>query len=312
MTWGETLRDQLDFYWAVHLRPRLAGLTDDEYWWEPADGAWTLRPDADGALQPESLPVEPPVPPVTTIAWRIAHVGRDVLGKRARAFFGDPSLAEGALPADDTIMFDARWWPEPLPATADGALALLERAYVLWRDGVAALDDDALLQPLGPKGEHHADQSMAELVMHINREVIAHGAEICLLRDLYRAQRDARDPVVAAVRRGDAGEVSRLLDGGAAVPPSLVVETAGLRHWDAVRVLVEHDAAVDVGNPSALHYAAAAGELESVELLLKHGADSESVDAQFGMTPAVWADHFGHTDVAAHLRNQPGSTASST
>ncbi|WP_385900056.1 hypothetical protein [Tessaracoccus sp. O5.2] len=73
-------------------------------------------------------------------------------GKRARDFFSDPSLAEGALPADDTIMFGARWSPEPLPPTADGALALLERAYVPWRDGVAALDDDALLQPLGPKG----------------------------------------------------------------------------------------------------------------------------------------------------------------
>jgi hypothetical protein len=28
---------------------------------------------------------------------------------------------------------------------------------------------------------------MAELVVHINREVMHHGAEICLLRDLYRA-----------------------------------------------------------------------------------------------------------------------------
>jgi hypothetical protein len=305
MTWGETLRDQLDFYWAVHLWPRLVGLTDDEYWWEPADGAWTLRSDADGALQPESLPVEPPVPPVTTIAWRIAHVGRDVLGKRARAFFGDPSLPVGTLPTDDAIMFDPRWWPEPIPATADDALAFLEQAYGLWRDGVTSLDDDALLQPLGPKGEHHADQSMAALLMHINREVIAHGAEICLLRDLYRAQRDGLDPLVAGARRGDADEVSRLLDGGAAVPVSLLAETAGLRRWDVVRALVEYGAAVDVGNPSALHYAAAAGERAIVELLLDHGADRELADAQFGMTPAVWADHFGHGDVSAHLRGRP-------
>jgi len=28
---------------------------------------------------------------------------------------------------------------------------------------------------------------MAALVLHLNREVMAHGAEICLLRDLYRA-----------------------------------------------------------------------------------------------------------------------------
>ncbi|OCL37154.1 hypothetical protein BCR15_11885 [Tessaracoccus lapidicaptus] len=146
---------------------------------------------------------------------------------------------------------------------------------------------------------------MAALVMHINREVIAYGAEICLLRDLHRAQRDAQDPVVAAARRGDAGEVSRLLDGGAEVSPSLVPEMAGLRQWGVVRALVERGAAVDVGNPCALHYAVAAGELESVELLLEHGADSELTDAQFGMTPAVWADHFGHGDLSAHLRGRP-------
>ncbi len=245
MTWGETLRDQLDFYWAVHLWPRLVGLTDDEYV-GAGGGAWTLR--ADRRRLPRShCRMEPPVPPVTTIAWRIAHVGRDVLGKRARAFFGDPSLPVGTTPPDDAIMFDPRWWPEPLPATADDALAFLDRAYGLWRDGVAALDDDALLRPLGPKGEHHADQSMAALVMHINREVIAHGAEICLLRDLYRAQHDGRDPLVAAARRGDGAEVSRLLDGGAEVSPSLLTETAGLRHWDVVRALVEHGAAVEAG-----------------------------------------------------------------
>lgn len=141
--------------------------------------------------------------------------------------------------------------------------------------------------------------------MHINREVIAHGAEICLLQDLYRARRDGQDPLVAAARRGDGAEVSRLLDGGAEVPPSLVAESAGLRHWGVVRALVEHGAAVDAGNPSALHYAAAAGELGTVRLLLDHGADREMADAQFGMAPAVWAEHFGHADVAAYLRGMP-------
>ena len=39
---------------------------------------------------------------------------------------------------------------------------------------------------------------MAQLVLHINREVMAHGAEICLLRDLYRAEQSQRDPLVPA------------------------------------------------------------------------------------------------------------------
>ena len=40
---------------------------------------------------------------------------------------------------------------------------------------------------LGPRGGPYAEDPMAELIAHINREVMHHGAEICLLRDLYRA-----------------------------------------------------------------------------------------------------------------------------
>jgi hypothetical protein len=43
----------------------------------------------------------------------------------------------------------------------------------------------ALARPAeGPFAEH----PLSELVVHINREVIHHGAEISLLRDLYRAR----------------------------------------------------------------------------------------------------------------------------
>ena len=48
-------------------------------------------------------------------------------------------------------------------------------------------DDEGLRRPLGPRGGPYADDAMAELIAHINREVMHHGAEICLLRDLYRA-----------------------------------------------------------------------------------------------------------------------------
>src|SRR5690554_5406297 len=108
-TWRADLLDQLDFYWEAHLWPRLAGLSDEEFWWEPVGGAWSLRPDDDGVLRLEHVSPEPPVPPVTTIAWRLVHIARDVMGARARAIFG-PSQA----PAD-ADMFDARHWPDPLP-----------------------------------------------------------------------------------------------------------------------------------------------------------------------------------------------------
>ncbi|WP_157987565.1 DinB family protein [Jiangella endophytica] len=292
MTWSTDLLDQLEFYWTVHFRPRLAGLTDDEYRWEPVDGAWSLRPVGEGgALDLESVQPEPPLPPVTTIAWRAMHVGRDVLGKRARAFF-DPAAA-------DADMYDARHWPEPLPATAEGALTLLDEAYELWRSGVAALDDEAMLRPLGPRGGPYAEDSMAKLVLHVNREVMAHGAEICLLRDLYRAEADLRDDVVAAALRGDAAGVAAALGAGApAVRATLTAEAAGLHHWDVVRALAAAGAPVD----GALHYAAGAGALDVVKLLVSRGADVSAQDDRFHLDAAGWADFFQHPDVAAFLR----------
>jgi len=46
--WGALLVAQLEFYWDVHLRPRLEGLTDEEYFWEPVEGCWSLRRGEDG------------------------------------------------------------------------------------------------------------------------------------------------------------------------------------------------------------------------------------------------------------------------
>ena len=180
-TWRDLLLDQLDFYWDFHLWPRLAGLSDDEYLWEPASPSWSVRPGPDGEPRLEQEAPEPEIPPVTTIAWRMVHVGRDVFGRRARALFG-PTDA----PAD-ADMFDPRHWPEA-PVTAEGGLAMLEEGYRSWRAGILGLDDEALMHPLGPKAGGYAEFPVAALVTHLSREAMAHGAEICLLRDLYRAQ----------------------------------------------------------------------------------------------------------------------------
>ncbi|WP_415080877.1 ankyrin repeat domain-containing protein [Micropruina sp.] len=82
--------------------------------------------------------------------------------------------------------------------------------------------------------------------------------------------------------------------------PTLVAETAGLRHWDAVRALVEGGAPID----GALHYAAAAGERAIAEWLVEHGADVDAVDDRFGLTPAGWANYVGHAELAAWLTDR--------
>ena len=160
------LAEQLDFHWTNQLRPRLDGLTDDEYFWEPVANCWTVH--RDGAID---FAYPPPRPePVTTIAWRLAHVIVGVLAMRAHSHFGGP-------PAD------YQTWPYATDAAT--ALTQLDTAYLDWSRGVAALDDAALDAPVGPAEGAYADAPMTTLVLHINREVIHHGAEIALLRDLY-------------------------------------------------------------------------------------------------------------------------------
>ena len=55
--------------------------------------------------------------------------------------------------------------------------------YADWIAGVRSLDEAALAEPCGEDG--HEQDPMAALILHIHREVIHHGAEISLLRDLY-------------------------------------------------------------------------------------------------------------------------------
>lgn len=160
------LAEQLDFHWRLSLRPRLDGLTDDEYFWEPVADCWTVH--RDGGVDFAYPPPEPA--PVTTIAWRLAHIIVGVLAVRSHSHFGGrPADYESWQYATD----------------ADTALKQLDDAYRDWIEGVRRLDDTALAQPVGPAEGPFAEETMTTLVLHINREVIHHGAEIALLRDLY-------------------------------------------------------------------------------------------------------------------------------
>src|SRR5919197_1454625 len=66
------------------LRGRIEGLTDEEYFWEPAPYCWTVRAVGDGTWRADEAALPPDPAPVTTIAWRLSHlVG--VLGARRNA-----------------------------------------------------------------------------------------------------------------------------------------------------------------------------------------------------------------------------------
>ncbi|MGC5615161.1 DinB family protein [Georgenia sp. Z1491] len=188
-SWNGALRDQTDWHWQHQIRERLAGLTDDEYFWEPTPGAWNVRPRGTGSAPVQAgggemtidFAFPPPEPaPMTTIAWRLGHVIVGVLAMRNAAHFGRA--------ATDYQSFE-------YAPTAAAALAQLDEEYARWTDGVASLGEDGLARPCGEAEGPFAQDPMGRLVLHINRELIHHLAEVALLRDLYlHAHADRTEP----------------------------------------------------------------------------------------------------------------------
>jgi hypothetical protein len=177
--WNQQLADQLDGHWHRRLRPRLEGMTDDEYFWEPVEGSWNVRPRGTGTAPVAAgsgdftidFAFPPPEPaPVTTIAWRMAHVIVGLFGMRVASHFGGPPVDYQGF---------------KYAGTAAEALGQLDDAYAAWHSGVSGLGAEGLARPCGPAEGPHADAPLGALVLHINREVIHHGAEVALLRDLY-------------------------------------------------------------------------------------------------------------------------------
>jgi hypothetical protein len=101
--WNAQLHDQLDVHWNHQLRPRLEGLTDEEYVWAPMPG-------------------------VPTIAWRLAHVTVECLARRTASHFGGPAPgeAESAAGAGEALArldeaYDA--WSAGVTGLGDEGLA---------------------------------------------------------------------------------------------------------------------------------------------------------------------------------------------
>ena len=177
-TWTAALVDQIDRHWQRQLRPRLNGLGDDEYFWEPV-ASWNVRRRGSGNAPVQAgageftidFALPPPEPsPFTTIAWRLGHIIVGVLAMRNASHFGRQQT--------DYESFD-------YAGTAEQALDQLDAEYATWIGGVRALGDEGMAQPCGPAEGPYADHPLSDLVLHINRELIHHGAEISLLRDLY-------------------------------------------------------------------------------------------------------------------------------
>jgi hypothetical protein len=116
---------------------------------------------------------EPDPPPFTTIAWRLCHL----------AIFMH-------LRADYTIGTKAMSWETfMIPDTAAAGQATLVAASTYWREALTSADDAALDQVGRSSFPWGLDPTLPflDISWWVNQELLHHGAEIALLRDLYRA-----------------------------------------------------------------------------------------------------------------------------
>ncbi|MFD8207698.1 DinB family protein [Streptomyces sp. NPDC059695] len=196
------LLDQFDFA-RKRLTDRMAGplvdsgngtdvevgpMTDAEYLWEPVPGCWSVRRHAEGPGKGATLlvgagawgrdttpPPHPAPPPFTTIAWRLSHLS-EMLALRA-----DHTDGSRTLTRDD----------HPVAGDVVTAVAAFDAAATAWREALLSVDDEAL-DTVGhctyPHGSD-AENPFLEIVWWVNQELLHHGAEIALLRDLHRTLR---------------------------------------------------------------------------------------------------------------------------
>ncbi|HLS74822.1 MAG TPA: DinB family protein [Actinomycetaceae bacterium] len=172
---------QLGFSW-LELAERLSSVTQEEFAWEPRPGSLSVVRRG-SERTPRSLGVGEWVaewpegaddPGPRTIAWLVAHL-TETYFERWEWTFGKHRQRR----ADAVVHGEV-----------DPARAELARWVGAWQEGVAAVPDEEFLTVgLSQATEIDAAAPFGHLVLHLNRELIHHGAEIMTLLDLQRAAR---------------------------------------------------------------------------------------------------------------------------
>lgn len=271
----EVLLADTDLMWQAVLTT-IDGLTTEEFFWEPVAGCWSLRAAPGGGYVQDWMPA-PPVPPFTTIAWRLAHIGQSLASHAARVFGQGSFSYDTYRPA----------------GSVEGERAFLEASFASWRAGIEHSGADL-------------DARLVSEVLSFNHHHLGHAKEIDTIRQLFRAgQPPHDDPVVAACLLGDADTVRALLDDeeqrhrALLHDPELVTTSAAMGHWRVVTTLLDLGwPAEGTADPTALHLAAAFATPEVVRTLIEHGADTSRRDPEWHATPRGWAEFYGNRQTA--------------
>jgi hypothetical protein len=152
----------------------LRGLSNDEFFWEPAPDCWTVFRGDDGRWTYQYEEPDPAPSPLTTIGWRLVHIGLCKVIYHEWAFG----------PAQETFM------TIETPGDAASAIEVLEQGHRLLSADLASLDDRALDRPvLTNWGERWPAWRIFTTMAAHDRQ---HGGEIGTLRDLYRTMQPSR------------------------------------------------------------------------------------------------------------------------
>ena len=150
------------------LTQTLSGLTDAEFAWEPVDGSWRVFRNDEGRWTYDYAIPDPKPPPFTTIGWRLVHIAL------CKVMYHEWSFGPREL---TFITIET-------PGDVAASLATLERGHGLLAEDLASLNDDDLEgRVLTNWGEEWPTWRIFTTMTDHDRH---HGAEIGVLRDLYR------------------------------------------------------------------------------------------------------------------------------
>lgn len=117
-----------------------------------------------------------PGPGVSTLAWRVGHIAELLTEERNATWLGVGSGAQ----------------PIRAPMTARDAVETLDAAMTGWMTVLAEVPDATLGDPIGPVGGAYSESTRRSFVLHVLDELIHHGAEVALVRDLWAARHPDR------------------------------------------------------------------------------------------------------------------------
>jgi len=136
-------------YASQRLTNRMAGLSDEEWAWQPIPGNAEV-----------------------TIRWRLDHIIETLTDNRNCDWLG-------VQPSGQPV-------PGPAVSAAEAVAALAHAANEFAR--VTRELGDAAAEEIGEAAGPYGDSTRRSFVLHITDELIHHAAETALLRDLYAAR----------------------------------------------------------------------------------------------------------------------------